>query len=138
MEASAWKHLLGKLLMQAYGVKLKSIVDFIKDRNNILARAINGKVLKSRETSVKSEITEMRQSLNENDHFFIDLDDVRLAMACLDLIRENFIRIDMALGLIEETYALFSKFNVSVPKEEQEKVDSLRYNFDLMIETVNS
>lgn len=57
-------------------------------------------------------------------------------MACLDQIREHFIRIDMALGLIEETYALFAKFNVAVPKEEQEKVDSLRYNFELMIETV--
>lgn len=57
-------------------------------------------------------------------------------MACLDQIRENFIRIDMALGLIEETYALFAKFNVNIPKEEQEKVDSLRYNFELMIETV--
>lgn len=57
-------------------------------------------------------------------------------MNCLDQIRENFIRIDMALGLIEETYALFTKFNVTIPKEEQEKVDSLRYNFDLMIETV--
>lgn len=43
VEASAWKHLLGKLLMRAYGVKLKSIVDFIKDRNNILSRTINGK-----------------------------------------------------------------------------------------------
>lgn len=44
MEASAWKFLLGKLLMQAYGIKLKAIVDFIKDRNNVLCRVINGKV----------------------------------------------------------------------------------------------
>ena len=64
------------------------------------------------------------------------MDDVRSAMSCLDLIRENFIRIDITLGLIEETYALFAKFGVFVPKEEQEKVDSLRYNFELMIETV--
>ncbi|EEB13574.1 ciliary dynein heavy chain, putative [Pediculus humanus corporis] len=104
-EATTWKFLLGKFLMHAYGLKLKSIVDFIKERNNILSRAIN------------------------------DLDDVRSAMSCLDLIRENFIRIDITLGLIEETYALFAKFGVTVPKEEQEKVDSLRYNFELMIET---
>lgn len=61
----------------------------------------------------------------------------RLAMTCLEQIRENFIEMDMTLGLMEEAYGTFSKYQIQVPKEDIERVDTLRYNFDNMITHVS-
>lgn len=57
-------------------------------------------------------------------------------MACLELIRENFIDMDMDLGLMEEAYGIFAKFKIDVPKEDIERVESLRLNFQNMINHV--
>nr|CAD7567573.1 unnamed protein product [Timema californicum] len=96
VECAAWKHCLGRLLKTNYKEKLDEMVDFISDHGNILQRKIK------------------------------DLDDVRLAMNCLEDVRENFIHIDMSLDLVEEMYATFTKFDVSVPRDDIERVDSLR------------
>ena len=67
-----------------------------------------------------------------------DLEDVRVAMKCLGEIRNDFIPMDMELILIEETYALMAKFKIEFSKEEQDTVDSLRYNFTNMLRTVKT
>lgn len=59
-------------------------------------------------------------------------------MACLEKIRENFIDMDMDLGLMEEAYSLFTKFKIDVPKEDMERVDTLRFNFTNMVSNVSN
>ena len=107
VEARAWKTTLGVILSKTYKEKLKKITQYIDDKNKVLARNIK------------------------------DLEDVRVAMKCLGEIRDDFITLDMELILIEETYALMAKFNIEFSKEEQDTVDSLRYNFSNMLGKVN-
>lgn len=94
------------MLSTTYKEKLKRITEYISDKNKILAREIK------------------------------DLEDVRVAMKCLGEIREDFISLDMELILIEETYSLMGAFQIPFSKEEQDIVDSLRYNFTNMLNTV--
>ncbi|XP_076677676.1 dynein heavy chain 8, axonemal kl-3 isoform X2 [Andrena cerasifolii] len=103
VEARTWKTLLGQMLSTTYKEKLKRITEYISDKNKILARKIK------------------------------DLEDVRVAMKCLGEIRDDFISLDMELILIEETYSLMGVFHIPVSKEEQDIVDSLRYNFRNML-----
>lgn len=67
-----------------------------------------------------------------------DLEDVRVMMTCLAEIREGFIPFDMDLMLIEKAYSLLSKFKIPISKEEQDAVDSLRYNFSKMLKIVRT
>lgn len=90
-----------------YKDKLTEMVDFIKQQEKILAKPIK------------------------------DLDDCRLAMACLQRIRENFIEMDLDLGLMEEAYSTFAKFKIDVPKEDVERIDTLRFNFNNMVNNVS-
>lgn len=57
-------------------------------------------------------------------------------MACLNSIRNDFISLDMELILIEETYNLLNKFKIEVIKTDQDIVDSLRYNFNNILQLV--
>lgn len=57
--------------------------------------------------SVLAQVTVLSRSIK-------DLDDVRLAMKALEEIRENYIRIDMTLGPIEEAYSLIQHFQVLI------------------------
>lgn len=98
--------MLGQILSTTYKEKLKRITEYMNDKNKVLAREIK------------------------------DLEDVRIAMKCLGEIREDFISLDMELILIEETYTLMGKFQIPVSREEQDIVDSLRYNFTNMLNTV--
>lgn len=43
----------------------------------------------------------------------------------------------MSLALMEETYATFAQFNLDIPREDTDRVDSLRYNFKNMLEAVS-
>ncbi|KAI4504021.1 hypothetical protein M0802_000492 [Mischocyttarus mexicanus] len=104
VEASAWKKLLGSALSNNYKNKLMKITEYINEKNKVLIRPIR------------------------------DLEDVRIAMRCLGTIRDDFITFDMELILIEETYTLMGVFNIDVSKEEQDIVDSLRYNFNNMLD----
>lgn len=53
-------------------------------------------------------------------------------MQCLERIRDNFIEMDMELGAMEEAYAIFNRFRIDVPREDIERVDTLRFNFGNM------
>nr|XP_031825788.1 dynein heavy chain 8, axonemal [Nomia melanderi] len=103
VEARTWKTVLGQMLSTMYKEKLRKITEYINEKNKILTRDIK------------------------------DLEDVRVAMKCLSEIRDDFISLDTELILIEETYTLMGKFNIPVSKEEQDIVDSLRYNFTNML-----
>lgn len=102
--AESWKKTLGKSLSDEYKKKLKKISEYISNKNKILIKDIK------------------------------DLEDVRLAMNSLAEIRENFISLDQELFHTEEIYLTMVKFNVKVSKEEQDIVDSLRYNFLNMLQ----
>ncbi|XP_070548103.1 dynein axonemal heavy chain 8-like [Ptychodera flava] len=103
VEAKAWKLLFGRSLNEEYRQKMNEITEFVSDYTKKLSRPIG------------------------------DLDDVRNAMSALEDIRNNDIRIDMTLGPIEESYAMLAKFQVSVAKEEADRVDTLRYSFQKLI-----
>ncbi len=67
-----------------------------------------------------------------------DLEDVRSTMHALDEVRAAEITMDMELQPIEECYAFLAHCGVAVPREEMERVDSLRYNFkNLQSQTVS-
>uniref|UniRef100_A0AAQ5ZR96 AAA+ ATPase domain-containing protein n=1 Tax=Amphiprion ocellaris TaxID=80972 RepID=A0AAQ5ZR96_AMPOC len=62
-----------------------------------------------------------------------DLDDIRIGMAALKEIRERQISIDFQVGPIEESYAMLHKYELSVAKEEADKVDTLRYTWEKLL-----
>ncbi|XP_072317021.1 dynein axonemal heavy chain 5 [Eucyclogobius newberryi] len=62
-----------------------------------------------------------------------DLDDIRIAMAALKEIREHQISVDFQVGPVEESYAMLHKFELSVAKEEVDKVDTLRYTWEKLL-----
>ncbi|XP_036329883.1 dynein heavy chain 8, axonemal-like [Rhagoletis pomonella] len=103
-ESKKWKVMLGQLLSAQYKKQLDEMVDFITEMEIVLSKPIN------------------------------DLDDVRQAMNCLEKIRDNFITMDMNLQLITDTYALFSQYNIFVPQDDYDKVDSLQLAFNKMLE----
>jgi dynein heavy chain len=63
-----------------------------------------------------------------------DLDDIRLTMNALKDLRENEIRIDMSILPIEESYTMLQKYNIDVPREEIDKCDTLRYNWQKLLQ----
>lgn len=103
-EAKQWKILLGNQLSVGFKQKLVKAVNFISDRNKILDRPLE------------------------------NLDDVRWALSCLEIIRENFIQMDQDLMLIVNTYSLFDEFHISVAKGDFDRAETLKYSFDRMIE----
>ncbi|XP_056299693.1 dynein axonemal heavy chain 5 isoform X1 [Pseudoliparis swirei] len=62
-----------------------------------------------------------------------DLDDIRIAMASLKEIREHQIATDFQVGPIEESYAMLHKYELSVAKEEADKVDTVRYTWEKLL-----
>ncbi|CAB3256562.1 unnamed protein product [Arctia plantaginis] len=105
LESVEWKRILCKLLCVAYKERVVKLMQFINDRMKTMSKKIK------------------------------DLDDVRVAMLCLDLIREEFIGMDMELDLIEESYGMFASFNIDIPKEDADMVYGLRYAFQNMLLT---
>lgn len=61
VESVEWKRILGKLLSAAYRERVQKLMQFINDRMKTMSKKIK------------------------------DLDDVRVAMMCLELIRDKFI-----------------------------------------------
>jgi dynein heavy chain, axonemal len=56
-----------------------------------------------------------------------DLDDVRTHMGALAEIRQNEILIDQTITPIEETYAMFNKYEIAFNDGKPEQVDTLQY-----------
>lgn len=105
-EAETWKMIFGEILLRTYEEKLRKLIGYMEEKNEVLSRDIN------------------------------DLEDVRIAMKCLGEIRNDFISLDIELIAIEETYALMSKYSISFTQEEQNAVDNLRYDFTNLLSTV--
>ena len=59
-----------------------------------------------------------------------DLEDIRLIMMAVKDLRENEIRIDMAIIPIEESYAMLQVHGLNIPREEIEQADSLQYRWE--------
>ncbi|XP_052061669.1 dynein axonemal heavy chain 8-like [Mytilus californianus] len=107
VEIKAWKLLFGKELNNKFRNKMDEVLSFVDDYSKRLARPIR------------------------------DLQDVRESMGALADIRNNQIHLDMSLGPIEESYAILNDFEVTVPKEENDRVDSLRYSFQKLMRSAN-
>ncbi|CAG9855812.1 unnamed protein product [Phyllotreta striolata] len=103
VESETWKHILGRKLITNYKDKLNEMVTFIKMQEKTLSKTIR------------------------------DLDDCRIGMKCLEVIREHFIEMDMGLVVIEEAYAIFIGNQIDISKEDIDQVESLRLNFTNMI-----
>ena len=58
-----------------------------------------------------------------------DLDDIRSHMNSLNQIKEKEIEIDRTITLIEETYAMLNKYEITFNDGNAEKVDSLAYGW---------
>lgn len=86
----------------------------------------------------KKEINEISVFIDESfkklQREIKDLDDIRLAMAALKDLRDNEIRIDMTILPIEECYAMLQKHEIEVPREEIERCDTLRYNWQKLLQ----
>ncbi|XP_071957897.1 dynein axonemal heavy chain 5-like isoform X2 [Antedon mediterranea] len=102
-ETRAWQVVFGKACNERYRTTMENIFVFIDDTSKKLGRPIK------------------------------DLDDIRIAMGALKEIRENEIRIDMEIGPIEESYAMLSKYELLVAKDDAEKVDTLRYTWAKLV-----
>ncbi|KAK3588115.1 hypothetical protein CHS0354_012172 [Potamilus streckersoni] len=107
VEIKDWKLLFGKALNEKYRSKMEGVLLFIEECSKRLYRPIH------------------------------DLEDVRQAMAALSDVRENQISIDMSLAPIEESYTMLHDFEVTVSKEEIDKVDTLRYSFQKLLARSN-
>ncbi|XP_073412523.1 dynein axonemal heavy chain 8 [Dendrobates tinctorius] len=107
-EAKAWKLLLCRYLNEEYKTKMTGMAEFISENLKILSRPI------------------------------LDLDDVQSVLKVMTIIRENEMRIDRGVGPVEEAYAILSRFQVHVTREETEVVDALRYSFTKLVSKVVS
>ncbi|OAF69480.1 Axonemal beta dynein heavy chain 5, partial [Intoshia linei] len=99
-ESKLWRIGYANLCNIQFSGEMQKTFDFIDDMNNRLPRPIK------------------------------DLDDIRLVMSALDELRANEISIDMNLTPIEESYSMLGKHDLPVPKEETERVDSMRYSWE--------
>ena len=102
-ETKQWKVAYGRSCNQTYATTMSEMFAQLDDLSHRLGRAIK------------------------------DLDDVRGAMVALQEIRENQIRIDMTIGPIEESYFMLNRSQIAVPREEAEKVDTLRYTWERLL-----
>ncbi|CAG0890517.1 unnamed protein product [Cyprideis torosa] len=73
-----------------------------------------------------AQINDLSRKLNRPIR---DLEDLRIGMQALTLIREKEIDMEMLIDPIEEAFALLLKHDVRLTREESEKVDSLRYTW---------
>ena len=101
-EAATWKKQFAKNLHTQGLERLRAIHDYMRETTLKLNRAIE------------------------------DLEDVRVAMGVLREIRHREAEIDAVLTPIEDVYALLSRYQVRVPKEETDTVSELRFGWGKM------
>ena len=99
MEVKQWISVYGKAMQVKYKREMDFIVAQVLDFDRKLDRPIN------------------------------DLDDIRIIMETQKKIRDQEIDMDMKIDLVEEAFALLSKYEIQLTKEEVEKVESLEYNW---------
>lgn len=103
-EIGLWKQHYGQACNQLYKKEMNNILLFVEDIDKRLQRPIK------------------------------DLDDIRLAMQALKEIRDNEIKIDMTILPVEESYAMLVKHEIDVHREEVERCDTLRYNWQKLMQ----
>ena len=103
-EIQLWKNCYGSALSQKYKKEINEVLIFVEDMQKRLQREIK------------------------------DLEDIRLAMDALKEVRDNEIRIDSTIQPIEECYALLQKHEIPVSREEIERCDTLRYNWQKLLQ----
>ncbi|TSL82498.1 Dynein heavy chain 5, axonemal [Bagarius yarrelli] len=84
-------------------------------------------------TEMEQVLTFVDEATKKLNRQIKDLDDIRITMAALKEIREHQISVDFQVGPIEESYAMLHKYELSVVKEEMEKVDTLRYAWEKLL-----
>uniref|UniRef100_A0A669PQ64 Dynein axonemal heavy chain 5 n=1 Tax=Phasianus colchicus TaxID=9054 RepID=A0A669PQ64_PHACC len=105
----------------------------IKDWMSVLGYHWNKKY----RTEMETIFTFMEETDRKLNRRIEDLDDIRTAMSALKDIRELQISIDSQIGPIEESYAILSKYDLLVTKEESEKVDTLHYTWEKLLLRAN-
>ncbi|CAH8651359.1 unnamed protein product [Schistosoma margrebowiei] len=99
-ETRNWRLEYGRLCSSKFKTQVESLFATIEKYEKILSRPIN------------------------------DLDDIRILMNALKDLREMEANVDLQLGPIEESYSLLAKHSIPVDKEETDKADTLRYEWD--------
>jgi dynein heavy chain len=103
-EIKLWTQSYGSACNTLYKKEMNNILQFIDDIGKRLVRPIK------------------------------DLDDIRFVMATLKEVRQNEIRIDMLIGPIEESYSMLVKYEIEMNHEEIERCDTLRYNWNKLMQ----
>ncbi|CAH8622829.1 unnamed protein product [Heterobilharzia americana] len=99
-ETSNWRLEYGRLCNSKFKKQVESLFTMIEKYDKILSRPIS------------------------------DLDDIRILMNALKDLREMEVDVGLQLGPIEESYTLLTKHSIPVDKEETEKADTLRYEWE--------
>ncbi|KAH9591062.1 Dynein heavy chain 5, axonemal [Schistosoma haematobium] len=99
-ETRNWRLEYGRLCSSKFKTQVESLFATIEKYEKILSRPIN------------------------------DLDDIRILMNALKDLREMEANVDLQLGPIEESYSLLAKHSIPVDKEETDKADTLRYEWE--------
>ncbi len=103
-EIQLWKNCYGLAANQKYKKEINDVLVFVEDATKRLQRDIR------------------------------DLEDIKTAMDTLKEVRDNEIHIDMTIQPIEECYALLQKHEIPVQREEIERCDTLRYNWQKLLQ----
>ena len=98
MEIKQWISVYGKAMQIKYKREMDFIVAQVIDFDRKLDRPIN------------------------------DLDDIRIIMETQKKIRDQEIDMDMKIDLVEEAFALLSKYEIQLTKEEVENEEKHEYN----------
>ena len=115
---------VGAILLQSEPLK-DSLMKECATWKAIYAKSLNEKV-RTEMNDLIEFINEMSKRLGRN---IADLDDVRNAMGALAKMREAEIKVDMTIGPVEEAYAMLSRHECPVMREEVENVDTLQYRW---------
>ncbi|CAF4139157.1 unnamed protein product, partial [Rotaria magnacalcarata] len=107
-EVRDWIVRYGQACNAKYRKEMNEVIAFIDDIEKRLSRPIN------------------------------DLEDIRLIMIAIKDLRDNEIRIDMSIMPIEESYTMLQVHGLNVAREESERAESLKFNWDKLQRHCNS
>lgn len=99
-EVKDWIHRYGQACNAKYRKEMNEVSTFIEDIVKRLSRPVN------------------------------DLEDIRLIMIAIKDLRDNEIRIDMSIGPIEESYAMLQAHGINVVREESDRAESIKLDWE--------